>query len=186
MIYRLLAVLAGLALIVGVVFLSGPPRETVAPSTAGTPAHDPGYSARDARLVQTGPDGQPLYTLNAGEISQQADQSTVELTQVRMGFRAQGGEPWTARAQRGEVGQDTGIVKLAGDVEVAGTLPGTQDPAEIDTEHLSFDTRTQIATTRDAVTLTISGQQLHAEGLVARLKEGQVQLESGVHGSYVP
>ena len=186
MIYRLLAALAVVGLIVGVIFLSGPPREAVAPSAAGTTAHDPGYAARDARLVQTGPDGQPLYTLNASEISQQPDQSTVQLTQVRLGFRAQGGDQWTARAQHGELGQDTGVVQLDGAVQVAGLLPGTQDPAEIATEHLSFDTRTQVASTHDAVTLTLSGHELHAVGLVARLKEGHVQLESAVHGSYTP
>jgi lipopolysaccharide export system protein LptC len=186
MIYRLFAVLAVLGLIVGVVLLSGPQRETVAPSAAGAPVHDPGYAALTARLVQTGPDGQPLYTLDAAEITQQPDQSTVQLTQVQMGFRPEAGQQWTARAEHGQLGQDTGIVELDGAVHLAGTLPGTQDPAEISTEHLSFDTRTQIASTADPVTLTLSGNELHANGLIARLKEGRVQLESAVHGSYLP
>jgi lipopolysaccharide export system protein LptC len=186
MIYRLAAVLAVLALIVGVVLLSGPQREAAAPSAAGAPLHDPGYAARSARLVQTGPDGAPLYSLDAAQIHQQPDQSTVVLEQVHLGFRAASGDQWTARAERGELGQDTGVVQLDGAVHVAGLLPGTQDPAEISTEHLSFDTRTQIASTPDAVTLTVSGHELHAIGLIARLKEGRVQLESAVHGSYLP
>src|SRR5256885_10197306 len=37
-----------------------------------------------------------------------------------------------------------------------------------------------IVTTLDAVTLLISGRELHAQGLIARLKERQVQLESAV------
>jgi LPS export ABC transporter protein LptC len=185
-IYRLVVVIAVLALIGGVVFLSGSPREMVAPNAAGAPARDPGYAARGARLVQTGSDGQPLYTLDAAEISQQPDQTTVELSDVQMGFRATGGEQWTARAEHGALGQDTGIVELDGSVHVAGLLPGTQDPAEIATEHLSYDTRTQIASTTDDVTLSVSGRELHATGLIARLKEGHVQLESAVHGSYLP
>ena len=186
MIYRLVVALAALALIVGVVFLSGAPRGTVAPSAAGAPVRDPGYAARGARLVQTGPDGQPLYTLDAAEISQQPDQTTVELSGVEMGFHASGGEPWTARAAHGALGQDTGIVELDGNVHVAGLLPGSQDPAEISTEHLAFDTRTQVASTSDPVTLSVAGRELHATGLIARLKEGRVQLESAVHGSYLP
>jgi lipopolysaccharide export system protein LptC len=186
MIYRLAAVLAVLALIAGVIFLSGTQRETPAPSTADTRVHDPGYAARDARMVQTGPDGAPLYTLDAAQIHQQPDQSTVELQQVHLGFRAADGDQWTARAAHGELGQDTGIVQLDGAVHVAGVLPGTQDQAEITTEHLSFDTRTEVATTDDAVTVTMSGNELHAKGLIARLKEGRVQLESAVHGSYLP
>ena len=184
MIYRLVAVLAVLALIVGVVLLSGTQRETTAPSAVGAPPHDPGYAAHTARLVQTGPDGAPLYSLDAAQITQQPDRSAVELQQVQMGFRAAGGDQWTARAERGELGQDTGLVQLDGAVHVAGVLPGTQEPAEFATEHLSFDTNTQIATTKDAVTVTLSGHELHATGLIARLKEGRVQLESAVHGSY--
>lgn len=186
MIYRVAAVLAVLALIVGVVFLSGPQREAATPSTAGAPAPNPGYAASGARLVQTGVDGQPLYTLDAAQITQQADQSTVQLEKVQMGFRAANGDRWTAHAQRGELGQSTGIVQLDGSVQVAGLLPGTQDPAEISTEHLAFDTRAQVVTTREPVTLTVSGHELHARGLVAQLKEGRVQLESAVHGSYLP
>ena len=184
MIYRLVAVLAVLALIVGVVLLSGTRREAAAPSAAGALPPDPGYAARTAHLVQTGPDGAPLYSLDAAQITQQPEQSSVQLLEVQMGFRAAGGERWTARAEHGELGQDTGVVQLDGAVRVDGVLPGTQDPAEFATEHLSFDTRTEVATTRDAVTLTVSGHELHALGLTARLKEGRVQLESAVHGSY--
>lgn len=186
MLYRAVALLAGLVLVVGLVLLSGQPREAVVPSAAGAVAHDPGYAALGARLVQTGADGQPLYSLDAARISQQPDDNTVELTQVQMGFRAASGQQWTARAERGELGQDTGVVQLDGDVHVAGLLPGTQDQAEISTDHLSFDTRAQVVTTPDPVTLTMAGRELHATGLVARLKEGHVQLESAVHGSYLP
>ncbi|HUL45861.1 MAG TPA: LPS export ABC transporter periplasmic protein LptC [Steroidobacteraceae bacterium] len=186
MLYRLVAVLAGLALVVGLVLLSGPPREAVVPSAAGAVAHDPGYAALGARLVQTGADGQPLYSLDAARISQQPDDETVQLTQVQMGFRAANGQEWKARADRGQLGQDTGVVQLDGDVHVSGLLPGTQDQAEITTDHISYDTRSEIVTTPDPVTLTMAGRELHAKGLVARLKEGRLQLESAVHGSYLP
>lgn len=186
MMYRLVAVLAAVALVVGLVLLSGPQREAVVTSTAAAPARDPGYAARDARLVQTGADGQPLYSLDAARMTQRPDDNAVELTQVQMGFRATGGEQWRARADHGELGQDSGVVLLDGNVHVAGLLPGTQDPAEIATEHLSFDTREEIVSTPEPVTLTVSGHELHAQGLLARLKEGRVQLESAVHGSYLP
>jgi LPS export ABC transporter protein LptC len=186
MMYRLVALLAGLALVVGLVLLSGPPREPVVTSSAGAPARDPGYAALGARLVQTGADGQPLYSIDAARISQQPDDNAVQLTQVQMGFRAAGGQQWTARADHGELGQDTGVVQLDGNVHVAGLLPGTQDQAEISTGHLSFDTHAQVVATPDPVTLTVSGRELHAHGLLARLKEGRVQLESAVHGSYLP
>jgi LPS export ABC transporter protein LptC len=186
MIYRALVLLAGLSLIAGLLLFSGPQREAVAPTTAGVAASDPGYAALNARLVQTGPDGQPLYSLDAARISQQPDDDLVQMTQVRMGFRTATGEQWTAHADRGQLGQDTGVVQLDGNVHVAGLLPGSQDQAEIATERLSYDTRAQVVATPEPVTLTVSGRELHAEGLQARLKEGRVQLESAVHGSYLP
>jgi lipopolysaccharide export system protein LptC len=186
MIYRLFAVLATLALIVGVVLLSGPQREPAVRTAVGASAHQPGYSATDARLVQTGPDGRPLYTLQATTISQQPGEDRVQLEHVQMGFRDTSGDQWTASADHGALGQDSGIVELDGNVHLAGVLPGTQDRAAISTSHLDFDTRAQIASTSAPVTLVMSGRTLSAQGLEASLKEGRVQLESAVHGSFLP
>ena len=86
----------------------------------------------------------------------------------------------------GEVAQNSGIVKLDGSVHATGVVPGTSEPADITTEHLAFDTNTQIVTTPDPVTLIMSGRKLDAEGMVANLKERHVQLESAVHGTYRP
>jgi len=186
MTYRLAALTALLALIVGMVVLWGPQREPSAPAASGAPLHDPGYSALQAQLVQTGPDGQPIYTLDAAQIQQRPDSGVVDLQQVQLGFRDASGNAWTARAQRGELAQDRGVVELAGDVHVAGILPGTTDAAQILSEHLALDISAQTVTTRDPVTLVTSGRELNATGLVASLKERRLQLESAVHGSFLP
>ena len=65
-------------------------------------------------------------------------------------------------------------------------LPGSQAPAEIVTQRLSFDTHAEIVSTKDAVTLAWSGHQLNAQGLLASLKERHLQLESAVHGTFSP
>jgi LPS export ABC transporter protein LptC len=185
-IYRLVAMLALLVLIVGIVLLSAPQHEVSAPATAGAPAHDPGYSAVQARLVQTGADGLPVYTLDAAQIQQLPDQGKVELQQVRLGFRDVSGNEWTARSARGELTQGSGVVQLEGNVRVAGTLPGSNETTDLSTERLAFDTRSQIISTRDPVTIVMSGRQLNALGMVANLKDRHVQLESAVHGSFLP
>jgi LPS export ABC transporter protein LptC len=186
MIYRLLPIFALLALIIGVVVLSGPQREpaTAAPVEEALP--DPGYAARNARLVQTGPDGQPLYTLDAARIQQQPAEGTVDMQQVQLGFRDAAGNHWTARGAHGEMGQNTGVIELDGAVHVTGILPGSQDTVDITSEQLSFDTNAQLVTTRDPVQIIMSGRQLQAQGLVANLRDGRVQLESTVHGSFLP
>jgi LPS export ABC transporter protein LptC len=186
MTYRLVALLAVLALAVGMMLLSGPRQESSTPSAGGAPRHDPGYSALKAHLVQTGVDGRPLYILDAARIQQQPDQGTVRLQEVRLAFHDADGNDWTASSAQGELAQDSGVVQLEGSVHVAGKLPGSNDPAEISTEHLAFDTNAQVVATRDPVTLVMSGRELNAQGMVASLKERHVQLESAVHGSFLP
>jgi LPS export ABC transporter protein LptC len=183
--YRVAVLAALLALIVGLVLLTAPPPESVARAATGQPLHDPGYSALQARLVQTGTDGQPLYTLDAAQIQQQPDRGLVELQQVRLGFRDAEGNQWTARAARGELAQGSGVVQLDGDVHVNGTLPGTGEPTEITSEHLAFDTSAQVVTTQAPVTIVMSGRELEARGLIASLKERRVHLESAVHGAFL-
>jgi lipopolysaccharide export system protein LptC len=186
MIYRLLGLIALLALIAVVLVLSGPQRSPALTAARPGVRHNPGYAALNAQLVQTGPDGRPLYTLNAAQIHEQPGDDSVLLDQVQMGFRDSSGGQWTARAQHGQLGQNTGVVQLEGDVHVFGTLPHSQDPAEISTQHLAFDTRAQRVTTSDPVTFSVAGHQLDGTGLIVSLKEHRVQLESGVHGTFPP
>jgi LPS export ABC transporter protein LptC len=183
MMYRIFAALVFIVVIGGTIMFGGQQGETSAPTIVEEPLHDPGYAARDAKLVQTGPDGHPLYTVDADIIRQQPNDNTIQLERATLGFHDANGSLWTARGQHGEVGQNTGIVTLADDVHVNGTPQGTQQPAEIVTDHLAFDTNTKIASTKDPVTLTWSGQEIKAKGLRASLNDGRVQLESDVRGT---
>jgi lipopolysaccharide export system protein LptC len=184
MIYRIFAALVFIVVIGGTFLFSGQQSET-APTVVEEP-RDPGYAVRDARLVQTGPDGHPLYTLDADVIRQQPNENTIEAEKATLGFHDANGSLWTARGEHGKVGQNTGIVELDDDVHVDGTPQGTQQPAEIVTNRLAFDTNTKVASTKDPVTLTWSGQEIRGKGMRATLNDGRVQLESAVRGIAVP
>jgi lipopolysaccharide export system protein LptC len=185
MIYRIFAALVFIVVIGGTIVFGGQQAENTAPTIVEEP-RDPGYAARDAKLVQTGPDGHPLYTLNADVIRQQPNDDTVELENATLGLYDSNGSLWTARGERGKVGQNTGIVELSDDVHVSGTPPGTQEVAQMATDQLTFDTSTKVATTKDPVTLTWSGQEIKGKGMRASLNDGRVQLESSVHGRAAP
>jgi lipopolysaccharide export system protein LptC len=184
--YRLLGILAFVALLIGAIVLSGGQRESAAPVTVEESMPDPGYSARGAHMVQTAADGHPLYTLDAAQVQQEGGEGTVKMQQVQFAFRDDSGNQWNARANEGELSQNSGIVKLAGAVHVNGRLPGSEEPADLTTEHLAFDTNAQLLTTSDPVTLVMSGRKLDATGMIANLKESRVQLESAIHGTYLP
>ena len=185
MIYRIFSVLVFIVVIGGTIFFGGQQAETTAPTIVEEP-RDPGYAARDAKLIQTGPDGRALYTIDANVIRQQPNDNTIELEQATLGFHDANGALWTARGEQGQVGQDAGTVELSGNVHVNGTPQGTFQPAEIVTNRLAFDTNTKIASTREPVTLTWSGQEIKGKGMHASLNDGRLQLESAVHGIAVP
>jgi lipopolysaccharide export system protein LptC len=185
MIYRIFAALVFIVVIGGTIIFGGQQAENTATTVVEEP-RDAGYAAHDAKLVQTGPDGRPAYTVNADVIRQQPDGNSVELEHATLGLYDANGSLWTARGARGQVGQNTGIVELSDDVHVNGTPQGTEQTLEMVTNRLTFDTNTKIASTREPVTLTWSCQEIKAKGMRATLNDGRVQLESSVRGTAVP
>jgi lipopolysaccharide export system protein LptC len=184
---RILAAAAVIGLLaVGWLALHSQQSGPAAPATASTYAQSPGYSARDAVLIETGADGRPMYTLRAAEIRQQPGAQVAVLDQVRMQFRDAAGNLWQGRADQGRVLGDASLIDLSGMVAISGQLPGAAMPAEIESDRLSVDVRREIVTTSDEVTIDWDGQQLRARGLVARLREQRLKLESSVHGTYRP
>src|SRR5256884_7593079 len=172
MAYRLLAIVAAVALIIGVMVISAPRREGGGQSTAAGLPRDPGYAARDARLIETGADGHALYTLDAAQVEQQPDTGKVGFEQVRLGFRDSTGNQWNARADRGELAQASGVVELEGGVHVAGGLPHSGQPPEIAPQHLDFATRAPIIAPQDPATLLASGGGGDARGGRAGVEGG--------------
>jgi len=185
MIWRVLGVAALIAVLAVWALWSRPARND-APGTATETAAAPGYSASGATLIETGPDGHALYTLRAAEIRQDPVASTVHLDDVAMDYRDSRGDRWLLRSKRGLLLEQQDRVELEGTVRVTGTLDDVAGAARISTERLAFDTRTEIVSTQVPVTLTWSGHRLQARGMRANLKDQRLQLESAVHGHFVP
>lgn len=185
MIFRILAALLFIAIIVGSFWLGGEQRETTATTTVEASSAELGYSARNATLVETGADGLPVYTLNANVIRQHPGDG-VEFEEVQMSFRDNDGQTWKGRADHGELTTETGKVDLNGNVHVNGVLPGSTAMADLATEKLSVDTHENIISTAEPVTIVSPGRQLKSTGLVATLKENHLVLESNVHGTFIP
>src|ERR1700761_7137490 len=153
MIFRILAFLLVIGIIVGSFFLGGEQHETTSTTTTVDAASaELGYSARNATLVETGTDGFLVYTLNANVIRQHPGDG-VEFEQVHLSFRDADGQTWKGRADEGELTTETGKVDLAGNVHVNGKLPGSDQMADLATEKLSVDTHEDIITTAEPVTL---------------------------------
>lgn len=184
MIFRIFAILTIVAVIVASLLLGGQPGGAPSSTTIQRTAWDEGYSAQNARLVQTGANGLPLYTLDAASIRQLPNEDQVQLTRVQMTFRDPNGTPWSATADHGTLEQTAGQIALSGNVHVVGTPPESQGTAQISTDVLSVDLHKDLVSTRNPVTLLWAGAVLTATGLVADLKDYRVELQSQVHGTF--
>ncbi len=183
--YRIFAFLTVVAVLIGSLLLarqsSTPPAAMVTRS-----AVDEGYSARSAKLWQTGANGLPLYTLKAALIRARPRQKRVQLTQVILNFHDPSGNRWSATARRGAIVRGTGRVELAGDVRVTAALRGAHAPLRIHTAALTFHSHADRVSTARPVTVLWAGQRLEATGLVVNLKTQHLQLESHVHAIVTP
>lgn len=181
---RGVATLIIIAAVVGSALLGQQRWRTESDTVSYAQTEQPGYSATNAELIETGADGKPLFRLNAQTIRQKSQDDSVDLDKVHMSYRGERSSQWALTAKHGTVRENNERIELDGDVRVVGVLPGTTDLATIRTEKLSFNTRSEVADTREPVTLAWGTREIHATGLVANLKDEHVQLESDIHGRF--
>jgi LPS export ABC transporter protein LptC len=186
MIYRLIVFASVVALVIAVLVIGRGAREAAPGVRALSEIEQPGYSARDAQVVETGPDGRPRYRLTAELIEQQPRDGSIRLESIAMRYRTEDGADWRLTAERGLMPQSARRIELEGDVRVTGVPTGSRSPATISTERLQLDTQTEQVTTREPVALEWSGVRLTARGMVADLKAERLSLESDVDGRFTP
>jgi LPS export ABC transporter protein LptC len=147
---------------------------------------DPGFEARGAEIIETGPDGQPRYRVRAAVISQDPASRNVLLQQVELRLADADGASWAVDARSGRMPADGQAIELTGDVRVSGRAAPRDEPISIRSERLSYAFDQQLARSDTDVTLTMGARALEARGFVADLKAGRVRLESKVHGRFNP
>jgi LPS export ABC transporter protein LptC len=193
---------AVIAVVAGAYFIGIGNRGDSAANMAVAMPPDPGYAARDARVIETGYDGRERYRLDARVIRQQSETGAIDLEDLRMDYhpasqaRLPGEQPsaaatgtaevWHVRSDHGKVRADGDDVQLDGNVVVSGQPPGSGDPLTLSTETMRINTPTQFIETEAPVKLTWSGHTLSAVGMQYDLKAGMLSLESEVHGEFSP
>jgi LPS export ABC transporter protein LptC len=187
MVFRIITLLTLLVLAVVSWILSAPARRPQTQTNA--PQSDlPGYYLKNAVLTDYDLAGNPSIRIEAERIDQIAHGNEVALYNVRVNYQAPGGQTWVmvgdvAHVQPGgKVVDVTGNVRLQGE---AGTA-GSETPAVMHTDTMSYDVPDSIASTKGDVRIDFEGHTLTAHGLVANLKERTLRLESRVNGRFHP
>lgn len=144
-----------------------------------------GYYLKSARIMGTGSDGQLLYEIQA-EHAEQQDGDRVSFTDVRLNYSPQSDVPWTVNADFATIQQDQQRVLLRGHVRAISSEGFSGNDTEIRTQYLEIDPENYLAETNERVQIRIGARSLTATGMLASLKDNQVELKSNVSGKFAP
>ncbi len=144
-----------------------------------------GYYMNDARLSGTDDNGRILYHARAAIASQNFDDGTIDLQEVRVTYDPVTEIPWDLWADAGRIPRSGNIIELKGNV-VAQSKDDGGEYMTIRTDYMELDTETYIAKTQHKVTIEHSNNKVFATGMRAYFKEDRLQLLSNVNGIFVP
>lgn len=144
-----------------------------------------GYYLTSARILGTGDDGHLLYELLAEHAEQQSD-NRVAFTDVHLNYSPQSEVPWSVDADTATIFPDEQRVRLEGHVRAISSEGFSGNDTEIRTQYLEIDPENFTATTDRRVQIRIGARSLTATGMLASLKENQLELKSNVGGKFAP
>ncbi len=150
-----------------------------------TPQLEDGFYLRAARILGTGPDGQPLYEVEA-EYAEQRGDNKIEFDNVRVIYTPESGVPWTVNADSALVSNDQQLLILEGHVVAVGKDGLDGQVTEIRTPYLELMPEQYRAETDERVQVRIGARSLTATGMLASLRDNEFRLKSNVSGKFVP
>jgi LPS export ABC transporter protein LptC len=179
---RILFLVAAVAVLVALLYMQEPESSNPANSSAQTQTAEPGFVALGAQIIETGDNGEPLYTLDATRIEQPMPQGDVYLTNPVLHYEPAGGNAWVLTAQQGQLPQNGHTADLSGNVTAQGKPPGSPQIIHFNTSQLHVDMQQQLATTAARVHVDWAMSLLTGRGMRADLKSGELQLFKDVRG----
>jgi LPS export ABC transporter protein LptC len=144
-----------------------------------------GYFVTDATLTEMGPDGRPRIVVRARSIEQQLPDQSVELADLALDYLTRDSGKWHVTARNGRMPPDRGSLLLSGEVTITGATDST-GTAVIRTDRLSYDVDSGVVQTAEPVSVNFGRHELSGRGLLVRLNDGTLKLESNVHGRFTP
>jgi len=144
-----------------------------------------GYYMVNAGFVSPGPDGQPLYRLDAARMTHGVTSGLVKMEGVRIEYKQPSNSDWIVTAPEGLAQLDWQTLRLQGGVRVV-MEPRDQPTIVLDTPALEVDAGTNRAYTEEHVSFSQGPHTVDAEGMTVDLTAGLVRLESRVNGLFKP
>jgi len=145
----------------------------------------PGYYLKDATLIKTDVNsGLAAWRLHAASITRNPNDDSVSLEQVNLIYTGTTATAWLLTSQYGYIPSDSHTVNFSGAVHVEPHGDNPTMPMTLQTDALSIDTQSNLATAPGKVTIQMNQQRLTAVGLKADLQRQTVRLLTQVHGEF--
>lgn len=160
--------------------------ETLAPQTpmaiATTPAD---YLLEDFTTRHYDPSGVLAYVLTGNTLAHYPDDGRAEITQPQVTLQRDNTH-WTVVADTGRLTREPDIVTLLGAVTIDRTVQVNDDemPVRISASNVEIALDTDYLQTQYPVVIEAPGMLLKANGLQSSIKEGKLELNSGVSARY--
>ena len=146
----------------------------------------PGYFLTGVVLEEFGKDGKLRIGLESKSADEDPASGIVRLAEVAVDYHAPTGRRWQLTSAEARVPSSGGAIEFLGNVRLNGTPGEGAALAELLTDRLQLDTEAETAQTKSAVELAFGSHRMHAEGMHADLKTGNLRLESKVNGLFNP
>jgi LPS export ABC transporter protein LptC len=185
MLLRFFTIIALAVLAVGTWYVSSPRRSPAEMRSAGAQSAR-GYYLKGTVLTDYDLDGKPTIKMAAERIEQIPRTQEIQLLNVRLDYQTTDGQLWILVGDAAQVAPGGKIVDVKGNVRLQGFLQGREGPAVVRTDEMTYDIDRSEARTDQEVHLEFGRQTLNAQGLIARLKERTMRLESKVNGRFHP
>ena len=144
-----------------------------------------GYYLKTARIFGTGPEGELVYEILADH-AEQLDNKSVSFTDVHVRYAPESDVPWSVNADTALIDPDLPVIRLSGHVVATSESGFGGNDTEIRTRYLELDPEGFIAETDERVQIRIGARSLTATGMLASLRENQLELKSNVSGKFAP
>ena len=138
--------------------------------------------AKDFTMFAMNEHGYPYYTMTARLMEHFNDTGESEITQPVFNFNRDEKE-WVISAKRGRIDEDNIWVTLKQDVVML--QQNTDNPLQLKTSKMRFNTKTQIAHSDKQVDITQGELSLKSNGMIFNNISGNLELLAGVNGIYV-
>jgi LPS export ABC transporter protein LptC len=146
----------------------------------------PGYYLSGVNLEEFATDGRLRFGLQAVTAREEPVSGMVDLAVVTLDYHSPTGRLWHLTSIDARLPRTGKSVEFQGDVRLSGVPDGHSEKAELYTQMMFFDTEVERAETDSPVELAFGRHVVHARGMRADLKAGNLNLEAEVSGVFVP